>query len=364
MTLIDARHLSWPRVRTLADAGAIALLPVGSTEAHGPHLPLSVDVIIAEEVCRRVAARLSKDAVVFPAVAYALTDFAAPFAGTVSLNADVALAMLQGILRGMVNSGFRTIAVLNHHLEPAHFRVVHAAAKAVRASRPDVKIVVPDHRRPPTGPLLGHEFMHGGSHAGRYETSLMLAAAPQWVDEQLTRTLPTLDIDLPQVIKAGAKNFMECGGVDAYFGAPSEATVAEGERLFEVLAEAATLCIEETLLPQSAFVFERRGGFAALNQRVEINQGNVTVFSKGQKLKSFSLSEAEQAQWAALLNRAQSGTLPTEHDTAPKTSDTFEYRIYLGDAEAPQVQLRSVTMTNSDGTGWGDVMAYCERFLS
>ena len=130
MSLFDARQLSWPRTRALARAGAVALLPVGSTEAHGPHLPLSVDVVIAEEVCRRVAARLSVDVVVFPPVAYALTDFAAPFAGTVTLNAEVARQMLEGILKGIVSSGFTTVAVVNHHLEPAHFRVVHEAASA------------------------------------------------------------------------------------------------------------------------------------------------------------------------------------------------------------------------------------------
>lgn len=244
MSLFDARTLSWPRVRSLAQSGAVALLPVGSTEAHGPHLPLSVDVLIAEEVCRRVAQRLKREVVMFPPVAYALTDFAAPFSGTVTLNADVARQMLEGILKGMVSSGFVTLAVINHHLEPAHFRVVHSAAKAVQASSPAVKIVVPDHRRPPTGPLLGDEFMHGGSHAGRYETSLMLATAPSLVDTAAMRALPSLAIDLPGAIKAGATNFLECGGTDAYFGAPGEASVAEGERLFEIISSAAAADIE------------------------------------------------------------------------------------------------------------------------
>ena len=77
-----AAQLPWPAVKRLADAGAVALLPVGSTEAHGPHLPLNVDVIIAEEVCRRTAQRLSpQPVVIFPPVAYGLTDFAAAFAG-------------------------------------------------------------------------------------------------------------------------------------------------------------------------------------------------------------------------------------------------------------------------------------------
>ena len=51
----EARALSWPKVQALARGGAVALVPCGSTEAHGPHLPLSVDVVISETVCRRVA---------------------------------------------------------------------------------------------------------------------------------------------------------------------------------------------------------------------------------------------------------------------------------------------------------------------
>jgi creatinine amidohydrolase len=221
-------------VKALAQGGAVALLPIGSTEAHGPHLPLSVDVVIAEEVCRRAALQLKADVVQFPSVTYALTDFAAPFAGTVTLSAETARLMLEGIISGIASAGFSTIALVNHHLEPAHFRVVHQAAKIVVSS----KVVVPDHRRAPTGPELGHEFMHGGSHAGNYETSLMLAAAPQLVDVEAMKRLPELAVDLPAVIKAGAKDFLECGGVDAYLGNPAGATAMEGERLFALLTAA------------------------------------------------------------------------------------------------------------------------------
>jgi creatinine amidohydrolase len=241
-----AAELSWPKVKDLAAAGAVALLPVGSTEAHGPHLPLSVDVIIAEEVCRRVAALLGSDVVQFPAVAYSLTDFAAPFAGTVTLGGDTARALLQGVLSGIAASGFRTVAVVNHHLEPAHFRVVHEAAKAVASSSAS-KVLVPDHRRAPTGPALGEEFMHGGSHAGLYETSLMLAAAPHLVDEARRLGLPDLPVDLPAAIRAGARTFLECGAPEAYLGAPARATAAEGERLFGILSGAAAALIAGAL---------------------------------------------------------------------------------------------------------------------
>ena len=233
-----AAQLPWPRVKALAAEGALALLPIGSTEAHGPHLPLSVDVVIAEEVCRRVAERLEVDVVQFPSVAYSLTDFAAPFSGTVSLAADTARAMLHGVLAGIAAGGFQRIGVVNHHLEPAHFKVVHEAARA-SSTASGAAVLVVDHRRPPTGPLLGAEFMHGGAHAGLYETSLMLAAAPHLVDEAARLALPELHVDLVAAIKGGAKNFLECGGPDAYLGAPASATAAEGHRLFELLADAA-----------------------------------------------------------------------------------------------------------------------------
>jgi len=233
-----AAQLAWPKVKALAQGGALALLPVGSTEAHGPHLPLGVDVLIAEEVCRRVSARLGLEVVQFPAITYSLTDFAAPFAGTISLAAEAARALLEGVLSGIAAAGFSRIGVVNHHLEPAHFKVVHAAAKAVNATVGSIVVVV-DHRRAPTGPLLGEEFMHGGSHAGNYETSLMLAAAPQLVDEAARLALPELAVDLPAAIKAGAKSFLDCGGPDAYLGAPATATAAEGERLFELLTTSA-----------------------------------------------------------------------------------------------------------------------------
>lgn len=230
-----AAEVPWPRIKALAEAGAWALLPVGSTEAHGPHLPLNVDVVIAREVCRRVGAVL--ETVEFPAIAYALTEFAMPFAGTVSIPPELARPHLAAVLRGIGAAGFGRVCVINHHLEPAHFRIVHGAA--ADAGSAALKVVVPDHRRKPTGPLLGDEFMHGGSHAGTYETSLMMAAAPGLVDEAARLALPALSVDLPGAIKAGATNFLEAGGPDAYFGAPAEASAAEGERLFELLTAAA-----------------------------------------------------------------------------------------------------------------------------
>lgn len=240
-----AGNLPWTEIRKLAERDAIALLPVGSTEAHGPHLPLAVDVVIAEEVCRRLGSRLGQRgeaAVIFPAVAYGLTEFAAEFAGTVSLPEAVTRALLTEVIAGIASHGFGRVGVINHHLEPAHFRLVHEAAREA-ARRTGAAIAVPDHRRGSAADRLGDEFTRGGSHAGAYETSLVLAAAPHLVDNAARHLLPPLPVDLPAAIKAGARTFRECGGAQAYFGAPAAASAEEGERLLEILAEVAEQAI-------------------------------------------------------------------------------------------------------------------------
>src|SRR5215468_2009407 len=103
---IFAAELPWTEIREFARQKSVSLLPIGSTEAHGPHLPLNVDVVIAVEVCRRTALRLAArgtPALIFPPIAYALTEFAAGFAGTVSVGRDATLAYLTEVLQGIAS---------------------------------------------------------------------------------------------------------------------------------------------------------------------------------------------------------------------------------------------------------------------
>ena len=171
-----------------------------------------------------------------------MTEFAASFPGTVSISRPAALAWLTDLLVGIASHGFSPIGVVNHHLEPDHFELVHEAARAA-AARSGASIAVPDHRRKPIAPRLGEEFTRGGSHAGQYETSLMLAAAPALVNESVRTGLADLPVNLPALIKAGARTFHECGGEQAYFGSPSSASALEGNRLLDVLAEATEAAI-------------------------------------------------------------------------------------------------------------------------
>src|SRR6185295_2876262 len=235
-----ARDMPWPSVKRAAEAGAYALVPVGSTEAHGPHLPLGTDVFIAEAVAVRTADNLEKrgrEAIIFPTCAYALAEFARPWAGTVSIGADAARAHLAEVLAAIARTPFQRVGVINHHLEPAHFRVVREAAKLAQERVPGSVVRVVDHRHPPFADQLGEEFTRGGSHAGWYETSLVMATAPHLVRNHVRETLAPIPVDLPALIKAGKKDFLECGGPDAYLGDPASASVQDGVRLLTLLAQ-------------------------------------------------------------------------------------------------------------------------------
>src|SRR5215510_416727 len=89
-------ELTWTEAAAERARDPIVLVPVGSTEAHGPHLPLATDVILSEELARRAAAQL-EPCLIAPSISYALTDYAGDFAGTISLAPSTATALYADI---------------------------------------------------------------------------------------------------------------------------------------------------------------------------------------------------------------------------------------------------------------------------
>jgi creatinine amidohydrolase len=213
----------------------VALVPVGSTEPHGPHLGLGTDVVISAAACVRAAeifeARGPVTAVIAPAVSYGVTDCAAGFPGAVSVPADVLTGYLGAVCDGLLASKLRHVCLVNNHLEPAHDAAVRAALVG-RAKQ--VSVACPLTKK--WARTLSAEFKTGQCHAGQYETSIVMAAAPELVDESVRGGLPTVAISLSDKLAAGVTTFAAMGLESAYAGNPAAATVAEGEQLIERLA--------------------------------------------------------------------------------------------------------------------------------
>lgn len=210
------------------------LVPVGSVEPHGPHLPLATDTVISVEAARRAARALNTEGVaayVAPSVAYGVTDFAAGFAGAVGISAPLLTALLRELVHRFLEDGWSHVCLVNNHLEPAHDAAVRAAIAHVQAGR--ASVACPLTRR--WARTLSDEFKRGNCHAGRYETSLAMAAGAD-VRTQYSR-LATVATSLSDEIKAGRSTFLAMGLERAYTGAPAEASVAEGHALYDKLAE-------------------------------------------------------------------------------------------------------------------------------
>jgi creatinine amidohydrolase len=122
MDQVRTAEMSWRQVADALERGAAAILPLGSTEEHGPHAATG-DYLIAEEVALR-AARKSGD-LVFPCLPFGYSEYFRKYPGTITLQSETLFRVMQDVVDCLVDQGFEHIVLLNGHKgnEPtlAHF---------------------------------------------------------------------------------------------------------------------------------------------------------------------------------------------------------------------------------------------------
>jgi len=249
MTLFQQQ--TWKEAREAISRGVVVILPVGSTEAHGPHLPLATDVIISEEMSLRAAQKLKTrgiETLVLPAIAYSVTDFSADFSGTISIKKATATALIHDICVSLYEQGARLVIVANSHLEPEHVSSITEAIERVKQETGRL-VVFPDKRRRRWAEKLSEEFRRGDCHAGSYETSLVMGARPELVRDEIRQQLERVPISIAEKIKEGARTFTEAGGTEAYFGDPRAASLEEGDAMYEALSDMLVTAVIEALAP-------------------------------------------------------------------------------------------------------------------
>lgn len=197
----------------LARAGGALLVPVGSTEQHGPHLPLGTDTLVAEAVARRLADALP-GAVVAPSLPYGSSGEHAGFAGTVSIGQEALEAVVVELGRSAAATFPALVLVSGHGGNAAPLR--RAVRRLVAEGRPA---------------RLASPAFPGDAHAGRTETALLLALAPSLVraDRAAAGVTTPLAGLLPELRRAGVAAVSPNG----VLGDPSGATAEEGRSLLE-----------------------------------------------------------------------------------------------------------------------------------
>ena len=229
--------MTWEEARDVAGPGSVAILPVGAIEAHGPHLPLETDVIIAQAMARVGADRLAARGLrvlPLPPLAYTSAGFARGFAGTLSLRPETVIATVVDIAGSLTRHGYSALAIANAHLDPDHLASIEAAVNQVRRG---LRLVVafPNLAAKPWALRLSDEFKSGACHAGQFETSIVLAERPELVRASMAAVLPPNPASLSRAIREGKVDFEQAGGARAYFGYPAQATAEEGRATIEVL---------------------------------------------------------------------------------------------------------------------------------
>ena len=175
-------HLAWPDL----DGGAIrtAIVPLGATEQHGPHLPLATDTLIADALAARLAARID-GAVALPALAVGCSSEHLGFPGTLDVTPDTLVAILTDVLRSLARHRVTDAFVFSAH--GGNVATLAAALPRLRAAVPELRVTASADLDALTRRL--HEEARGfgvspeaaGHHAGEIETSIMLALHPELV---------------------------------------------------------------------------------------------------------------------------------------------------------------------------------------
>ena len=213
--------------RQLHGTSPALVIPVGSTEQHGPHLPLDTDTRIAAAVARGVAERLA-DAdhdsgwIIAPPISYGASGEHESFSGTVSIGTP-ALRLLLVEFGRSAGSWARRLVFVNGH--GGNVEALAAAAALLRSEGRDVG-------------WCSCEVEHADAHAGHTETSVLLHISPTdvWVDERLPGNREPLAQLMPRMRQGGVAAVSELG----ILGDPTTATAEEGER---ILAEMVDACL-------------------------------------------------------------------------------------------------------------------------
>ncbi|GAA2805657.1 creatininase family protein [Crossiella cryophila] len=235
-------RLTAAELNALAAAGAVVLLPIGSTEQHGPHLPTGVDDFLATEVCARAVRELAGRApvVLAPSIPFGLAEHHMAFGGTLTLSLPTLHALLRDLCKSLLRAGFRRILVVNGH--GGNMTALHALVTELTAELP-ARIGLTNYftlAREEIQDTL--EAQPGLMHACEGETSMIMAAWPELVRAQHLPAAVGPPITLPAESTAPAyfavsfKDFTASGVA----GDARGATPVKGERL--LAASATALC--------------------------------------------------------------------------------------------------------------------------
>ncbi|MFC7227965.1 creatininase family protein [Salinirubellus salinus] len=242
-------ELRWPEVEQYLEEceTPTVIVPIGSTEQHGPHLPLAVDAFQARDLAEEIA--VAADVLVAPLIPYGDADHHLGFPGTVSLSTETVVSVLSDVYASLAGHGFENVITVNGH-RIANLPAIETAMQQRKQQHPGVTFAAIDPLR--LGVSVHQRLRDGdpedGMHGGEFETSFMLARYPELVAEDefvkespttgAYRTLNLVGND-DRVLTPSTAHSPEDGDL-GHVGDPTLASAEKGEELWaELVADAA-----------------------------------------------------------------------------------------------------------------------------
>jgi creatinine amidohydrolase len=241
---IRLEEMTYEDVANVRTRPNVVAIPLGSTEQHGPHLPLDTDTRIAEAFCEEAARRIADDvvALVTPAIPFGISEHHMRFPGTLSIDGETFVSLVSQIGRSLIRHGFdRFVLVNGHGGNQGALQLVAQKLRLDLGARyvfyfPEWSLAAEAFARIRESPP------GGTSHACEYETSVYLHLAPERVrmDRAVKEMPPPLitggvsDLFVPGPYSWPPAHDTTISGVE---GDPTLATVAKGRELFESAVE-------------------------------------------------------------------------------------------------------------------------------
>jgi len=242
-------EMSGQEVEAAVARTRLILLPVGATEAHGPHLPLGTDTMEAREICRRVALRMEQEGrpvVIGPVIPFGTSSFHLGFPGTVSISSRTLVSLLTEIAASLHLSGFRDFVLIHGH--DGNLPSMMVAAQEIVDSLPEARAVVLNWLAPLS--RVYHTIQRstkGEGHGGEGETSRLLVTHPELVHPERGQAhhLPAevmRRIQGPDHVKTGGGIFYATRRYRdhtpwGHIGDPGPALPETGERGYAVIVD-------------------------------------------------------------------------------------------------------------------------------
>jgi len=240
-------ELTWPEMREAIARQPAVLVPFGTVEDHGPHLPISTDNTILEAICLEAARRAPEEMLVMPLIAYGVDEHHMDFPGTVSVDIQTLIDYVADVAVSAARHGFTHILVVNGHGSNAPVadlvarQVVLETSVVCGAMSPNAAI--DPTLAEPTFSEMRRSAPGGVAHAGEYETALMLYLRPDLVQmDRAVREEGQLKIegfnwDHAQPSILSWQDWWSRMSESGVCGDPTVATAEFGKALFETTVE-------------------------------------------------------------------------------------------------------------------------------